>query len=226
MTETPDTPAGTSNLRGTLARREQTTEGASLVAKIQYAKTLAEASLLPAAYKKNPGNVLLAIELGESLSIATMTAIQNIHVIEGKPSASSALIASLVRRAGHRLRVTGDAQKLIAVAEIVRKDDPEFTYRVVWDMNRANAAKVTHKDNWKHYPLAMLKARCITEAARDACPEALLGIQYTPDELGADWAETDRVIVGPDTAPVDGEIINQETGEVPADDDSWREVTE
>ncbi|HEV8197644.1 MAG TPA: hypothetical protein VGP87_13445, partial [Gemmatimonadales bacterium] len=36
------------------------------------------------------------------------------------------------------------------------------------------------------YPAAMLKARAISEVARDACQEVLLGIAYTPAELGAD----------------------------------------
>lgn len=151
--------------------------------KMQYAQALAQASLLPKQYQRNPGNVLLAVELGESLGIPPIQAINTVHVIEGKPSASSGLISALVRRAGHTLRVKGNDQS--ATAEIVRSDDPDFTYSVTWDMGRARNAGVTGKDNWKKYPAAMLKARAITEVARDACQEALMGVQYTPEELGA-----------------------------------------
>lgn len=160
--------------------------------KMQYAQALAQASLLPKQYQRNPGNVLLAVELGESLGIPPIQAINTVHVIEGKPSASSGLISALVRRAGHTLRVKGDDQS--ATAEIVRSDDPDFTYSVTWDMGRARNAGVTGKDNWKKYPAAMLKARAITEVARDACQEALMGVQYTPEELGAVVDEEGNVV--------------------------------
>lgn len=167
--------------------------------KIQYAKALAEASLLPRAYQKQPGNVLLAIEMGEALQLHPYVAIQSIHVIEGKPTASAALISALVRRAGHRLRVSGDDEKAVAV--IVRADDPDFQYRSEWTIARAQKAGLSGKGVWKTYPAAMLKARAITEVARDACQEALSGVQYTPEELGAQvdadgvpWTATTGVV--------------------------------
>ena len=48
---------------------------------------------------------------------------------------------------------------------------------------------------WKDYPASMLKSRAITQCARDACEEALFGLHYTPEELGADVDE-DGVIIG------------------------------
>ena len=77
-------------------------------AKIQYAKLLAESGLLPASYRKQPANILYAVEYGELLGLPAIAAITGIHVIEGKPSISAGLISALVRRAGHRLRVIGD----------------------------------------------------------------------------------------------------------------------
>ncbi len=151
--------------------------------KIAYARALAESGLLPAQYRKQPANLLYAIEYGEMLGLPPMAAINGIHVIEGKPSASAALISALVRRAGHRLRITGDDKH--AVCEIVRADDAEFTFRSEWTLERARAAGVAGKGVWKNYPAAMLKARALTECARDACQEALSGVMYTPEELGA-----------------------------------------
>lgn len=180
-----------------VARRtnQQVVPHMSMNDKMQYAQALAQASLLPKQYQRNPGNVLLAVELGESLGIPPIQAINTVHVIEGKPSASSGLISALVRRAGHTLRVKGDDQS--ATAEIVRSDDPDFTYSVTWDMGRARNAGVTGRDNWKKYPAAMLKARAITEVARDACQEALMGVQYTPEELGAVVDEEGNVVDQP-----------------------------
>lgn len=168
---------------------------ASVPDRMRYAEALSGASLLPAAYRGKPANVLLALEYGAALGIAPMVAIQGIHVIEGKPSASSGLIGALVRKAGHRMRVTGDDRA--ARCEITRVDDPDFTFVAEWSMSRAQAAGLTSKQVWKNYPAAMLKARAITECARDACPEALSGVQYTAEELGDDSTPAESYPHGP-----------------------------
>lgn len=157
---------------------------ASVPDRMRYAEALSGASLLPDSYRGKPANVLLALEYGSALGIAPMVAIQQVHIIQGRPVASAQLIGALVRKAGHRLRVTGDDKR--AVCEITRSDDPDFTFRAEWTMERATAAKLTGKDTWRQYPGNMLRARAITECARDACPEALAGISYTAEELGDD----------------------------------------
>lgn len=156
----------------------------TLSGKVAYAQTLAAASLLPKSYKDNPGNVLLAMELGDALGISPIQAITAVHVIEGKPSASADLIGSLVRKAGHRLRVTGDDKQATAI--VIRADDPDFPFEATWDIAKAQKAGLTGKDVWKKYPAAMLKARAITEACRAGASDALYGVVYTPEELGAE----------------------------------------
>lgn len=175
-----------------------------LTARMNYAQALAASSLLPASYRRQPANVLVAIEYGNALGLAPMVAIQTIHVIEGKPTASAQLIGSLVRRAGHRLRVSGDASK--AVAEIIRNDD-DFVFRSEWTLDRAAAANLLGKGVWKQYPDAMLKARAITEVARDACPEVLAGVAYTAEELGHDSPNmnTSPTFIEPDEIVIERE---------------------
>ncbi len=154
--------------------------------KIEYAKMLADSGLLPAAYRKQPANLLYAIEYGQMLGLSPMAAITQIHVIEGKPTASSALIAGLVRRAGHKLEVSGD--DATATARLTRGDDGSV-FEVTWTLARAKTAELSGKGNWKKYPAAMLKARAITEACRDGASDVLFGVIYTPEELGADVDE-------------------------------------
>lgn len=168
---------------------------ASVPDRMRYASALAEASLLPDAYRRQPANVLLALESGAALGVAPMVAIQEIHVIKGKPTLSAQLQSALVRRAGHRLRVTGDATR--AVCEITRADDPDFTFRSEWTMERAREAGLLSNDTWKKYPQNMLKARAISECARDACPDVIVGFGYTAEELGD---ETDVADAFPETS--------------------------
>lgn len=162
--------------------------GASLPDMVRYAEHLSDAGLLPAQYRKQPANVLYAMEYGRTLGITPIAAITGIHVIEGKPSASAALIGGLVRQAGHKLRVTGNAQR--ATAQIVRADDPDFVFEVTWELRRndrgnpnAEEAKLLNKDVWQKYAASMLKSRAISQVARDACEEVLFGLHYTPEEL-------------------------------------------
>jgi hypothetical protein len=167
---------------------------AAIPAKIAYARALAESGLLPAAYRRNPANILWAVEYGEMLGLSSMAAITGVHVIEGKPTASAGLISALVRRAGHKLRVHGDSTS--ATCQIIRADDPRYTFEVTFTLDDAKAAGLIGKDVWKKYAASMLKARAITQCARDACEEALFGLHYTPEELGADVDE-DGVVIDP-----------------------------
>jgi len=177
-----------------VAVRRQQGQMAAIPAKLQYAHELANSGLLPSAYRRNPANVLWAVEYGDMLGLAPMAAMTGVHVIEGKPTASAGLISALVRRAGHKLRVFGDSKK--ATCQIVRSDDPDFTFEVTWTLKRnsddnpsAEEAGLLGKSVWKNYPASMLKSRAITQCARDACEEALFGLHYTPEELGAEVDE-------------------------------------
>lgn len=157
-------------------------EGTTLATKMQYAQAMSGSSLLPRDYQGKPANLLFALEYADALGIAPIHAITSIHVINGKPSASADLIAASVRRAGHKLRITGD--DTYAEAVIIRSDDPEFEYVARWDMAKAMQAKL-NTATWQAYPAAMLRSRAITEVARMGASDALYGVIYTPEELGA-----------------------------------------
>ena len=150
---------------------------------MQYAKALAASNLLPKAYQQQPANVLLALDLGRSIGISAAQALSTIQVIDGKPTMSASLQAALVRRAGHKLRVTVLDEPLAVTAELTRADDPDFTFEAVWTMQRAQQAGLAGKGAWKAYPTAMLAARAQTEVIRLGAPDVLIGIDYDPGEL-------------------------------------------
>jgi hypothetical protein len=180
----------------------------AIPAKLAYARELANSGLLPASYRKQPANVLWAMEYGEMLGLAPMAAMTGVHVIDGKPTASAGLISGLVRQAGHQLRVWGDGKS--ATCEITRSDDRRRPFTVTWTLKKdgsnpsAEEAKLLSKDVWQKYPASMLKSRAITQCARDACEEVLFGLSYTPEELGADVDE-DGVVIGEVVSDTDEE---------------------
>lgn len=195
-----------------------------LAERMEYSKALSASDLLPRQYQNKPANVLVALEYGAALGLSPMAAIQGVHVVEGKPTASAQLIGALVRNAGHRLRVRGDDRNAVAV--IVRRDDPDFEFRAEWTMDRAKAAGLTGKGVWKQYPAAMLKARAITEVARDACPEVLSGVAYTAEELGHDTPAARAVDTSRLTPQRSHSVTVQQVGAVQFDTETGEIVAE
>jgi len=152
-----------------------------LIDRLEYAKALSAAGLLPDAFRQQPANVLLGMELAAALDLAPIVVINELAVIGGKPSFSAKFMRSLVRRAGHRLRESyadGTARCVI-----VRADDPEWEHAATWDEAKARQHDYWGKGHWKKNPELMLKNRALSECVREACPEVLGGIAYTPDEV-------------------------------------------
>lgn len=161
-----------------------------LQAQLQYAQTISQAGIVPASYKGRPADVLIAMGLGQSMGLSPAESLYRINVINGKPTMSAELVAAQVRKAGHKLRIRKDAANLSVTVEIVRADDPEFPFRVTRDRAWAEQMGLAGKDNYKRQPLTMLTWRAITACAREACPEALYGVAYTPDEMSIDAVST------------------------------------
>ena len=156
--------------------------GATLSEQMNFARLVADGSILPDTYRRNPSNVLIAVGLGQSMGLSPAESLYRIAVIKGKPTAGAELIAANVRKAGHRLRVRGD--ETTATASIIRADDPDYEFTVTRDLAWAKSMGLDKNDNYRKQAGTMLQWRAITAVARLACPEALYGVSYTPDEMG------------------------------------------
>lgn len=159
------------------------TLGPSLNEQVELAKALAPSDIIPAAYQGKPANIVVAIEFGQSMGLSPAESLYRINVIKGKPTASAELIAAQVRKAGHKLRVSKDEANTSVTCTIVRSDDPKYPFVVTRDKAWAQQMGLAVKENYRKQPLTMLTWRAITACAREACPEALFGVAYTPDEM-------------------------------------------
>lgn len=149
---------------------------------IELVKTLSPSGLLPESFRNNPANLMYAVQYANALGLAPIHAITGIAVIKGKPTASADLMAAIVRRAGHKLRVTGD--DTYAEAVLIRKDDPSFEYRARWDREKAQQAGLTNNPTYSKYPGAMYRARAVSEVVRMGASDAMYGLIYTPEDMG------------------------------------------
>lgn len=150
---------------------------------VEYAKLVTDGDLVPKDYRNKPANALIAIGLGQAMGLSPAESLYRIDVIQGKPTASAELIASNVRKAGHKLRIITNEQSMSVTAQIIRADDSDFVHEVTRDMNWAKGMGLHTKDNYKKQPLTMLQWRATSAVARLACPEALYGVTYTSDEM-------------------------------------------
>lgn len=149
------------------------------------ANLYAQSTLVPEAFRNKPADVFVAVTLGQSVGISPIQSLSEINVIKGKPTMSASLIAAQVRKAGHKLRIEVNETpgKECATCTIIRRDDPDHPFVSKRDRAWAQRMGLLNNSNYIKQPATMLKKRAITDCARDACSEALCGIDYTPDEM-------------------------------------------
>ncbi|MFU0530308.1 hypothetical protein ACMZ7I_07130 [Gardnerella vaginalis] len=149
------------------------------------ANLYAESTLVPEAFRNKPADIFVAVTLGQSVGISPIQSLSEINVIKGKPTMSASLIAAQVRKAGHKLRIEVNETpgKESATCTIIRRDDPDHPFVSKRDRAWAQRMGLLNNSNYIKQPATMLKKRAITDCARDACSEALCGIDYTPDEM-------------------------------------------
>lgn len=165
----------------------------------ELAKVLVASRLLPRSVA-TPEAAFAIIATGRELGLTAMQSLRSIHVIEGKPTLSADLIAALVKQRADvclffRLVESTDH---VATYDTQRRGEPSPT-RMSFSMTDANRAGVTGKDNWRKYPAAMLRARCITALARAVYPDLAMGL-YDPDEVAVDVPAPADYTVTPEPA--------------------------
>lgn len=169
----------------------------------------------------NMGKVLLVLETGAMLGLHPVAALQGVNVIEGKATTSAALMSAVVRGAGHKLSLiesgTIEGGDYSVTGTLTRSDDPEHPFVSTWTPQRAARAglcsyskgaddvwKVTARSQagkalpWESYTESLCKARVVSELGRDGAQDALMGIRYTPEELGAEVDAQGDVVTIPE----------------------------
>ncbi len=154
----------------------------SLQEKVEMAKYFAQSDLMPGGLK-SPAQVLVALQMGHELGLAPMIALNNIAVINGRPSLSSAIMEAIARNhkdfVGIKITPSGEGKER-ACEVVIRRRVGENIESFTGFYNLAMATEAGlypgKKDNWDKYPERMLKARASGYASRDAFPDALAGM--------------------------------------------------
>lgn len=165
-------------------------------------KTLAVSQLLPDALKQRPQDVLAVVLTGAELGLAPMQAIRGIKVIKGQPTLSAETMGALVRRRSDvcEYLVLKHSDSTRAVYETKRRGDPAPT-TMAFTMEDAQRAGLTGGDNWRKYPAAMLRARCLSAICKAVYSDLVLGL-YDPEELESVGAPAPAQPAEKDIAPM------------------------
>lgn len=167
---------------------------AGLQERADYIARLAPSTILPTAYRGNAANAFVAAETGAALGLEPLQALASIAVINGRATLSSDLMAAVIRRAGHTLRIVEGSPESVT-ATLIRADDKKFEFTVTWDKEKAVKAGLWgQRGPWSQYPTQMLRARAITEVARQGASETLMGMIYSPEDFGATITDTGEVL--------------------------------
>jgi hypothetical protein len=145
---------------------------------IEMAKMLSRSGMVPKSYEGKPEAILVAVQMGNEIGLPPMAALQNIAVINGRPSiwgdAMLALVASHPDCCG--VSETFDKASMTATCTVMRKGWADPIVRTFSVVDAKTARLWGRQGPWSDYPLRMLQQRARGFALRDAFPDALRGL--------------------------------------------------
>lgn len=153
---------------------------------MEFSHMLADSSIVPKDFMGKPGNVLVAMQWGMEIGLKPLQAMQNIAVINGRPSiwgdAALALVKSspLCEDVIETYEGTGDKKKAVCVAKRKGRKDVVSEFSVADAMTAGLWKK---SGPWTQYPDRMLKMRARSFALRDQFPDVLKGMAITEETM-------------------------------------------
>ena len=165
---------------------------ATLTEAITFSEMLSNSNMVPKAYQNKPQDILVCVQWGMEMGLAPMQALQNIAVINGKPSVYGDAMMALVQASA----VCDDVEEYfenegtpnpVAVCVAKRKNRKPVVAK--FSVEDAKRAGLWGKQGpWSAYPKRMMQMRARGFALRDAFPDVLKGLisaeeaQDYPDE--------------------------------------------
>lgn len=95
-------------------------------------KMLVQSSLIPQAYRQNPADIMVALEMANRMEISPLMVIQNLNIIQGRPSFGSAFLIATVNTCGRYTPLDYEVKEL---------GEKTIKYHV-WEGEKPNRKKV------------------------------------------------------------------------------------
>lgn len=142
---------------------------------LTFSQYLADSDMVPKDFKGKPGNCLVAIQWGAELGLKPLQALQNLAIINGRPSLWGDAVIALVRSSPVCEHVIETDDGKTATCKVKRRGEPEQVR--TFSMEEAAAAGLVGKAGpWTQYPKRMRQMRARAFALRDVFPDVLRGL--------------------------------------------------
>ena len=166
----------------------------------QMSQALAESTVVPSTFQKNPANCLIAIEQANRLNMSPFMVMQNLYIIQGKPSWSSKFLIAMINGSGrfdaelqYDEKKDADGKPYSCLAWTTKNGRRIEGMEVTMDMAKEEGWLAKNGSKWKTLPALMLRYRAASFFASLNCPELTLGI-YTKEEVeDNDFRDTDSI---------------------------------
>jgi hypothetical protein len=154
------------------------------------ATALSQSTIVPKDYQGNIANCLVAMELAGRTGASVMMVMQNLHVIQGRPSWSATFLVASINASGRftpiRYEMMGEAGSdsygVRAVASDKATGDVLEGEWITWAMVKGEGWLSKAGSKWKTMPGQMFRYRAASFWARAYAPEISLGM-HTSDEV-------------------------------------------
>ena len=148
---------------------------------MEVAKVLSSSELVPIAYKGKPQNCIIALDVARQVNNSPLVVMQNLYIIQGKPSWSSTYIAATIRARYKNVKIEMAGEGENRSCRVVAYDDRDEPIAegaaVTMKMAIAEGWLAKNGSKWKTMPELMLQYRANAFFGRIFCPDALIGLQ-------------------------------------------------
>lgn len=149
---------------------------------LRFADRLAESTIVPKDFARNPGNILVAIQWGMELGLQPMQAMQNIAVINGRPALWGDAVIALARSSPLCEYIYESDDGQTATCRVKRRGEEEQVR--TFSMDDAKLAGLVGKAGpWSQYPKRMRQIRARAFALRDVFPDVLRGMPVAEEVM-------------------------------------------
>jgi len=185
------------------------------------AKALCSSSLVPESYRgeRNIGNCMIALEMAHRMRANSLSVMQNLHIISGKPAWSSTFIIAAINASGKfsplRFTVSGAGDERTCVAWAYDKSTGEKLEGppVSIGMAKAEGWYQRKGSKWPNMPDLMLRYRAAAFFGRLYAPGLTMGMQTTEEVIDAGLSSTPAAPAEPEfhkIKPADAEVVEPE----------------
>ena len=149
---------------------------------LQFSEYLADSDLVPKDFKGRPGNCLIAIQWGAELGLKPLQAMQNLAVINGRPSLWGDAVIALVRASPLCEYVIETEGPNSSTCTVKRRGEPEQS-RTFTDDDAKAAGLLGKAGPWTQYKRRMRQMRARAFALRDVFPDVLRGLPVAEEVM-------------------------------------------